>query len=233
MSPSITKGVVRAAALLVLTASIGAMVMLLEVAIRVWSSPDWYRSASLALCCLAVIPGIVLWKSIAAWRLRPKGIESIASVFGFAGAIGLGFSIAEIVCKVPAPFPKPLATGVISLVLAVIGYVVSRLQVRFGSPAAAGSGGSRLTLGVVTTSYRICRSDGYGIAGALVLLASMFLPEATPQWYLTTTWVFVGALAGAAVFFGLRKGGNDRSVGFTLAVLMILGGIFLFLATAP
>jgi len=209
------------------------MVMLLGVVIRGRSSPDWYPSAGLALCCLAIIPGIVLWESIAAWRLRPKSIESIASVFGFAGAIGLGWSIAEIVCKAPAPFPKPLASGVVSLLLVAIGYVVGRLQVTFGSPTAAGSGGSRLTLGVVTTPYRICRSDGYGIAGTVVLLVSMFLPEATPQWYLTTTWVFAGALAGAAVFFGLRKGGNDRSLGFALAVLMILGGIFLLLATAP
>lgn len=133
MNCSIAKGVVRAAALLALIASIGAMVMLLGLVIRVWSSPDWYPSAGLALCCLGVIPGIVVWESIAAWRLRPKSIESTASVLGFAGAIGLGWSIAELVCKVPAPFPKPLASGVVSLVLAVIGYVVSRLQVRFHS----------------------------------------------------------------------------------------------------
>jgi hypothetical protein len=87
-------------------------------------------------------------------------------------------------------------------------------------------------LGVVTTSFEICRSDAYGIAAAVVLAASMFLPEATPQWYLTATWLFVGALAGASVFFGLRKGGDLGSVGFALAVLILLFGIFAFLASA-
>lgn len=79
---------------------------------------------------------------------------------------------------------------------------------------------------------KISRPDAYGIAAAVVLAASMFLVDVAPQWYLTATWLFVGALAGAAVFFGLRKGGNLRSVGFALAVLILLFGIFAFLATA-
>ena len=79
---------------------------------------------------------------------------------------------------------------------------------------------------------RISRSDAYGVAAAVVLAASMFLLDVAPQWYLTTTWLFVGALAGAAVFFGLRKGGDLRSVGLALAVLILLFGIFAFLASA-
>ena len=79
---------------------------------------------------------------------------------------------------------------------------------------------------------RIDRSDAYGIAAAVVLAASMFLLDVAPQWYLTVTWLFVGTLAGAAVFFGLRKGGNLSSVGFALAVLILLFGIFGFLASA-
>jgi hypothetical protein len=140
MSSSIAKGVVRAAAVLALTASIGAMVMLLGAVIRVRSSPDWYPSAAWALCCLAVIPGIVLWESIAAWRLRPKSIESIASLFVLAGCSGLGWSIGEVVCKVPAPFPKPVASGAVSLVLTVIGYIVDRIRVRFASSSCPTSG---------------------------------------------------------------------------------------------
>ena len=79
---------------------------------------------------------------------------------------------------------------------------------------------------------RISRSDAYGTAAAVVLAASMFLLDVAPRWYLATTWLFVEALASAAVLFGLRKGGNLRSVGFALAVLILLFGIFAFLASA-
>jgi hypothetical protein len=79
---------------------------------------------------------------------------------------------------------------------------------------------------------KISRPDAYGIAAAVVLVASMFLLDVAPQWYLTATWLFVGALAGTAVFFGLRKGGDLNSVGFGLAVLILLFGIIAFLATA-
>jgi hypothetical protein len=87
-------------------------------------------------------------------------------------------------------------------------------------------------LGVVTPSFRISRSDAYGIAAAVVLAGSMFVPEATPQWHLTATWLFVGELAGTAVFFGLRKGGDLNSVGFGLAVLILIFGILALLASA-
>jgi hypothetical protein len=78
----------------------------------------------------------------------------------------------------------------------------------------------------VTTCSKIRRCDAYGITGTVVFLASIFLPETTPQWYLTNTWLFVGALAGAAVFFGVREGRTDCSVGFAFAVLIILLGIY-------
>jgi hypothetical protein len=84
-------------------------------------------------------------------------------------------------------------------------------------------------LGAVTPSIKIRRSDAYGVAGAVVLLSTMFLPESTPQWYSTLTWLLIGGLAGAALFFDQREGGTGRSVGFALAVLIMLFGILVLL----
>ena len=81
----------------------------------------------------------------------------------------------------------------------------------------------------MTTSLRIRRCDAYGIAGAVVLLTTAFLPEATPQWYLIATWLLSAGLAGAALFFGQRECPAGRSIGFVLAILIMLFMLFIVL----
>ena len=84
-------------------------------------------------------------------------------------------------------------------------------------------------LGVVTRSLKIRRCDAYGIVSAVVLLATAFLPDRTPQWYFTLSWLLSGGLAGAALFFGQREGGTGRSIGFALALLVMLFGVYIVL----
>jgi uncharacterized membrane protein SirB2 len=78
----------------------------------------------------------------------------------------------------------------------------------------------------MTPSLKIRRSGAYGIAGVVVLMASLFLPMSTPRWFVTLTWLLIAGFAGAAVFFSSRErnaGQAGRSVGtFTLAVLVVI-----------
>jgi uncharacterized membrane protein SirB2 len=82
----------------------------------------------------------------------------------------------------------------------------------------------------MSPSFKIRRSGAYGIAGAAVLVAWMFLPMSTPRWFMNVTWCLIAALAGAAVFFSSRErkaGQSGRSVGFfILAVLFIVLAFF-------
>jgi 4-amino-4-deoxy-L-arabinose transferase-like glycosyltransferase len=72
---------------------------------------------------------------------------------------------------------------------------------------------------------RIRRSGAYGIAGIIVLLASLFLPMSTPYWYSLAVFCLVCALVAVALFFNVkerRAGEKQRSIGFfVLAVLVI------------
>jgi len=73
---------------------------------------------------------------------------------------------------------------------------------------------------------RIRRSGAYGVAGAIVLVGSQFLPMSTPDWYGRAVFWLVCALAGAALSFHAqerRAGEAKRSIGFfTLVVLLLL-----------
>ena len=75
-------------------------------------------------------------------------------------------------------------------------------------------------------SVKIRRSGAYGVAGALVLIGSQFLPISTPYWYQEAVFCLVCALAGVALYFNAhekRAGDAKRSIGFfALAVLLIL-----------
>lgn len=58
----------------------------------------------------------------------------------------------------------------------------------------------------------------------------MFLPEATPQWYLNLTWLLVAGLAGAAVFFSEREcrtGQPGWSLGMALVALIITWAVWI------
>lgn len=78
----------------------------------------------------------------------------------------------------------------------------------------------------MTPSLKIRRSGAYGLAGLVVLFASMFLPMSTPRWFVSVTWLLIALLAGAAVFFSARErraGQTGRSVGFfAFAVLVVI-----------
>ena len=86
----------------------------------------------------------------------------------------------------------------------------------------------------MTPTLNIRRSGAFGVAGAAVLMASMFLPMSTPRWFVTLTWFLIASFAGAAVFFSARErkaGQTGRSVGFfTLAVLVIVVAALMFVA---
>ncbi len=81
---------------------------------------------------------------------------------------------------------------------------------------------------------KIRRSGAYGVAGALVLLATIFLPMSTPDWYWILVLSLVALLTGLALFFRVheRKAGQEqRSVGFFALMVLVL--IFLVLTILP
>jgi uncharacterized membrane protein SirB2 len=84
-------------------------------------------------------------------------------------------------------------------------------------------------------SLKIRRSGAYGIAGAIVLMGSMFLPMSTPQWFVTAAWCLVAGFAGGAVFCSARERKarmTGRSVGFfALAILIIIVAALAFLTS--
>ena len=81
---------------------------------------------------------------------------------------------------------------------------------------------------------KIRRSGAYGIAGAIVLVGSWFLPMSTPDLYAVAVCCLVCILAGVALYFNAqerRSGEVKRSIGFfTLAVLVI---VFALLSLLP
>jgi len=80
----------------------------------------------------------------------------------------------------------------------------------------------------------IRRSGVYGVAGAVLLLATMFLPMSTPDWYWMSALSLVAVLIGLALFFNTRErkaGQTLRSVGFFALVVLVL--IFAVLAILP
>ncbi len=80
----------------------------------------------------------------------------------------------------------------------------------------------------------IRRSGAYGVAGAVVLLATMFLPMSTPDWYWMSALSLVAVLTGLALFFNARErkaGQTHRSVGFSALIVLVL--IFAVLTILP
>ena len=92
---------------------------------------------------------------------------------------------------------------------------------------------SARALDAMTTSLKIRRSGAYGIAGLVVLFASMFLPMSTPGWFVGATWLLIAGFGGAAVFFSGRErkaGQAGRSVGFfAFATLLVIVGLLILL----
>lgn len=80
---------------------------------------------------------------------------------------------------------------------------------------------------------KIRRSAAYGVAGAVVLFATMLLPMSTPNWYWMAAYSLVAILAGVALFFNARerKAGQKTSVGFLVLIVLVL--IFATLCILP
>ena len=80
----------------------------------------------------------------------------------------------------------------------------------------------------------IRRSGAYGVAGAVVLLATMFLPMSTPEWYWISAYSLLAVLTGLALFFNAREkkaGQAQRSVGFFALIVLVV--IVLVLSILP
>jgi hypothetical protein len=72
------------------------------------------------------------------------------------------------------------------------------------------------------------------VAGAVVLLATMFLPMSTPDWYWISALSLVAVFTGLALLFNAceRKAGEaQRSVGFFALIILVL--IFAALTILP
>ena len=85
----------------------------------------------LAYCLVAVLPVIFLRAAVQAWRLQPKGIESIAAgflLFGFGGAI---FSLAQIVLYAGWQSSFVIEAAIASLLLVIVGVGVGVQRRRF------------------------------------------------------------------------------------------------------
>ena len=68
----------------------------------------------------------------------------------------------------------------------------------------------------------------------MVLLATMFLPMSTPDWYWMSALSLVAVLTGLALFFNARErkaGQTHRSVGFSALIVLVL--IFAVLTILP
>jgi hypothetical protein len=85
-----------------------------------------------------------------------------------------------------------------------------------------------------STRMKIRRSGAYGAAGAVVLLATMFLPMSTPDWYWMSALSLVALMTSIALFFNARErkaGQARRSVGFLALIVLVL--IFAVLTILP
>jgi len=72
------------------------------------------------------------------------------------------------------------------------------------------------------THMKIQRSGAYGAAAAIVLLATLFLPVSTPNWYWIMAYCLVAALGGGALMFNARERRAGRPAGMGILALVIL-----------
>jgi hypothetical protein len=134
MTDSRAKLIIRGAALVGAIAALWALAVLAgaigRAVINREGSPRALKDL-LAYCLVAVLPVIFLRAAVQAWRLQPKGIESIAAgflLFGLGGAI---FSLAQIVFYAGWQSSFVIEVAIASLLLVVVGVGVGVQRRRF------------------------------------------------------------------------------------------------------
>ena len=90
------------------------------------------------------------------------------------------------------------------------------------------------TLGIMEHVMKIRRSKEYAIAGVVVLiLASVFLPGSTPDWFGVAMSCLLCALAGISLYFNRRERQPGEAIGsigyFVLAALVIFFAVLFVL----
>lgn len=131
MTHSRAKLIIRSAALVATTTALWALAVLARaigrVVINRGESPRALKDL-LAYCLMAVLPVIFVRAAIQAWRLQPKGIESIAVgflLFGLGGAI---FSLVPIMFYQGCRLSFVIEAAIVSLLLIVGGVAVGVQQ---------------------------------------------------------------------------------------------------------